>query len=230
MLAVGTLEPRKNLPRLVSAYAQLPRVLQDTHPLVVVGADGWQTGEIVTALDSLGERCIRLGHIPDQALSELYRRCAVFCYPSLGEGFGLPVLEAMAAGAAVVTSSLSSLPEVGGDAVEYVDHYSVQSIATGLQRVLSTPGRRPSLASWRSFGRGGSPGSRPRRECSRRSIPLWPHRYSGATLERFDHVGVVRLSAHRLSDAPFDISPTDRSDSRSTGKHWCADIRACGDP
>ena len=62
-----------------------------------------------------------LGHVSDAALAELYRRCAVFCYPSLGEGFGLPVLEAMAAGAAVVTSNMSSLPEVGGDAVEYVD-------------------------------------------------------------------------------------------------------------
>jgi glycosyltransferase involved in cell wall biosynthesis len=69
----------------------------------------------------------------------------VFCYPSLGEGFGLPVLEAMAAGAAVVTSSLSSLPEVGGDAVEYVDPYSAESIAKGLQRVLSSPRRRAEL-------------------------------------------------------------------------------------
>ena len=62
-----------------------------------------------------------LGHVSDAALAELYRRCAVFCYPSLGEGFGLPVLEAMAAGAAVLTSTVSSLPEVGGDAVDYVD-------------------------------------------------------------------------------------------------------------
>lgn len=145
VLAVGTLEPRKNLPRLVSAYRQLPRILQDAHPLVVVGAEGWQTGEIVAAFDSLGERCIRLGHVSDQALSELYRRCAVFCYPSLGEGFGLPVLEAMAAGAAVVTSNLSSLPEVGGDAVEYVEPHSVESIAAGLERVLSSSRRRAEL-------------------------------------------------------------------------------------
>ena len=145
VLAVGTLEPRKNLPRLVDAYAALPRELQAAHPLVVVGARGWRTGPTLAALRSLGERCLTLGHVSDGALAELYRRCAVFCYPSLGEGFGLPVLEAMAAGAAVVTSSVSSLPEVGGDAVEYVDPSSVESIMRGLERVLSSPRRRAEL-------------------------------------------------------------------------------------
>ena len=74
-------------------------------------------------------------HVSDAALGELYRRCAVFCYPSLGEGFGLPVLEAMSLGAAVVTSDISSLPEVGGDAVEYVDPFDVSSIAAALVRL-----------------------------------------------------------------------------------------------
>lgn len=145
VLAAGTLEPRKNLPRLVSAYTALARELQGAHPLVVVGARGWDTGETLTALRSLGERCELLGHVSDAALAELYRRCAVFCYPSLGEGFGLPVLEAMAAGAAVLTSRLSSLPEVGGDAVEYVDPMSVASITAGLERLLSSPERRSEL-------------------------------------------------------------------------------------
>ena len=77
-----------------------------------------------------------LGYVSDAALAELYRRCAVFCYPSLGEGFGLPVLEAMAAGAAVLTSNLSSLPEVGGEAVEYADPHDTASINAGLRRVL----------------------------------------------------------------------------------------------
>jgi glycosyltransferase involved in cell wall biosynthesis len=137
VLAVGTLEPRKNLPRLVDAYARLFPELQSKHPLVVVGAAGWETGETLAALGSLGERCTTLGHVPDAALAELYRRCAVFCYPSLGEGFGLPVLEAMAAGAAVLTSNVSSLPEVGGDAVAYVDPRSVEDIADKLQALLS---------------------------------------------------------------------------------------------
>ena len=145
VLAVGTLEPRKNLPRLVAAYAALPRDLQLAHPLVVVGAAGWQTGATLAALRSLGERCVMLGYVSDVALAELYRRCAVFCYPSLGEGFGLPVLEAMAVGAPVVTSNTSSLPEVGGDAVQYVDPRSVVSIAEGLESLLSSPARRAQL-------------------------------------------------------------------------------------
>jgi glycosyltransferase involved in cell wall biosynthesis len=145
VLAVGTLEPRKNLPRLVAAYSSLSEELKCAHPLVVVGALGWETGETLAALDSLGEHCTRLGRVSDHALAELYRRCAVFCYPSLGEGFGLPVLEAMAAGAPVVTSQISSLPEVGGDSVEYVDPYDVTSIADGLRRTLSDEARRADL-------------------------------------------------------------------------------------
>jgi glycosyltransferase involved in cell wall biosynthesis len=145
VLAVGTLEPRKNLPRLVAAYGELDERLTAGHPLVVVGPPGWEMGETLAALESLGDHCVRLGYVSDGMLAELYRRCAVFCYPSLGEGFGLPVLEAMAEGAAVVTSQISSLPEVGGDAVEYVDPASVASIAAGLQRVLGDPAHRAEL-------------------------------------------------------------------------------------
>jgi glycosyltransferase involved in cell wall biosynthesis len=161
VLAVGTLEPRKNLPRLVEAYAALPRPLQESHPLVVVGSAGWQTGPTLNALRSLGERCRPMGRVSDEALAELYRRCAVFCYPSLGEGFGLPVLEAMAAGAAVVTSNASSLPEVGGDAVEYVDPHEPRDIARALGELLDDADLRSRLGqraleraagfSWASF-------------------------------------------------------------------------------
>ena len=146
VLAVGTLEPRKNLPRLVDAYSRLPAELQDRHPLVVVGALGWETGETLDALHSLGERCTLLGYVTDAALAELYRRCAVFCYPSLGEGFGLPVLEAMAAGAAVLTSNVSSLPEVGGEAVAYADPSQVEDIAIQLRSLLDEEPRRAALA------------------------------------------------------------------------------------
>jgi glycosyltransferase involved in cell wall biosynthesis len=146
VLAVGTLEPRKNLPRLVEAYRTLDAAVQLRHPLVVVGALGWETGETLDALRSLGDRAAMLGFVSDAALAELYRRCAVFCYPSLGEGFGLPVLEAMAAGAPVVTSNLSSLPEVGGDAAEYIDPHDVASIAAGVRRVLEDAALRERLA------------------------------------------------------------------------------------
>jgi glycosyltransferase involved in cell wall biosynthesis len=145
VLAVGTLEPRKNLPRLVEAYRALDPELQSRHPLVVVGALGWEAGQTLTALRSLGERCTMLGFVSDAALAELYRRCAVFCYPSLGEGFGLPVLEAMAAGAPVVTSNISSLPEVGGSAAEYVDPRDVGCIAGALRRVLCDESLRAQL-------------------------------------------------------------------------------------
>lgn len=161
VLAVGTLEPRKNLPWLVAAYSALEDELQARHPLVVVGALGWETGPTLTALQSLGERCTMLGFVSDAALSELYRRCAVFCYPSLGEGYGLPVVEAMAAGAPVITSNVSSLPEVGGDAAEYVDPGEVASITAGLRRVLGDESHREQLSrralarasefSWESF-------------------------------------------------------------------------------
>jgi glycosyltransferase involved in cell wall biosynthesis len=146
VLAVGTLEPRKNLPRLVAAYAALPELLQRAHPLVVVGARGWQEGETLDALRSLGQRAHVLGHVSDGALAELYRRCTAFCYPSLGEGFGLPVLEAMSAGAPVITSNLSSLPEVSAGAALLVDPRDTSAISAGLTRVLEDPGLRRRMA------------------------------------------------------------------------------------
>jgi glycosyltransferase involved in cell wall biosynthesis len=146
VLAVGTLEPRKNLPGLVAAYRGLPAEMRSHHPLVVVGALGWETGETLDALRSLGDEARMLGHVPDAELAELFRRCAVFCYPSLGEGFGLPVLEAMSAGAAVLTAANTSLPEVGGDAVEYCDPTDVSSIEAGLRSLLESPERRAELS------------------------------------------------------------------------------------
>ena len=140
VLAVGTLEPRKNLPRLVAAYRRLPRTLQEVHPLVVTGRTGWRQGEAVRAIESLGERAILTGFVPDGQLAALYERCALFAYPSLGEGFGLPVLEAMAAGAPVLTSDRSSLPEVGGDAVAYCDPTDEAAVAAALACLLGDPG------------------------------------------------------------------------------------------
>jgi glycosyltransferase involved in cell wall biosynthesis len=146
VLAVGTLEPRKNLPRLVAAYERLPDALQAAHPLVVTGKLGWDAGETTAAIDALGARAIRTGFVPDAQLALLYRRCALFAYPSLGEGFGLPVLEAMAAGAPVLTSDRSSLPEVGGDAAAYCDPTDTASIARELEALLRDGARRGRMA------------------------------------------------------------------------------------
>jgi alpha-1,3-rhamnosyl/mannosyltransferase len=145
VLAVGTLEPRKNLPRLVEAYRRLPEDLQAAHPLVVTGRLGWDAGDTVTALRSLGDRVVQTGFVPDAQLAALYRRCALFAYPSLGEGFGLPVLEAMAAGAPVLTSDRSSLPEVGGDAAAYCDPTDTDGIARELEALLRDEGRRAAM-------------------------------------------------------------------------------------
>jgi alpha-1,3-rhamnosyl/mannosyltransferase len=138
VLCTGTLEPRKNLVRVLEAHAGLSRRV----PLALVGPRGWDFERI---LDDAGRRDdVRvLGQVSDTDLAALYQACSVFCYPSLYEGFGLPLLEAMAAGAACVTSSVSSLPEVGGDAAVYVDPTSVREIRDAIDRLLdSEEGRR----------------------------------------------------------------------------------------
>jgi glycosyltransferase involved in cell wall biosynthesis len=138
VLCVGTLEPRKNLVRVLDAFARL----RTHHLLVIVGPTGWEYDEIVARAAGLGDRVRLLGHVPDATLAALYRLCLVFCYPSLYEGFGLPLLEAMTSGAPAITSCVSSLPEVGGDAVRYVDPLSVEEIATALAELLASDEER----------------------------------------------------------------------------------------
>ena len=146
VLALGTLEPRKNLPRLIEAFAGLEPALRDAHELVLAGGAGWASGELDAALARHRALVRPLGYVPDADLPGLYREAAVFAYPSLFEGFGLPVLEAMSAGTAVLTSNASSLPEVGGDAVRYADPRDVASIRAGLDALLRDPAERDRLA------------------------------------------------------------------------------------
>jgi glycosyltransferase involved in cell wall biosynthesis len=146
VLMTGTLEPRKNVVRAVEAAAGLPEPLRERFELLLAGPRGWQTEQIDAAIARHGATVRELGLVPDEELPGLYAGAAVFLYPSLREGFGLPVLEAMAAGTAVVTSGLSSLPEVGGDAVRYVDPRDVASIRAGLEELLGDEGLRARLA------------------------------------------------------------------------------------
>ena len=136
VLTVATLEPRKNLAALVEAHALLGR---DDLRLAVVGAEGW--GE-QPALDRPG--IVRLGYVDDDELARLYRGAAVFAYPSRFEGFGLPVIEAMACGAPVVCSSHESMDEACGDAAVRADPEKPAAIAAAIEIALD---RRDELVS-----------------------------------------------------------------------------------
>jgi len=138
LLFVGTLEPRKNLIRLIRAYRQVaPDV---PHALVLAGGDGWHGAELEEELARAGPgRIVRTGRVEAADLDALYRRAAAFVYPSLYEGFGLPVLDAMSRGVPVVTSNTSSLAELAGDRAILVDPTDVAEIAEGLARVLTDP-------------------------------------------------------------------------------------------
>lgn len=117
-LFVGTLEPRKNLPMLLTAYAQLPKA--ERLPLILGGGIGWMAGEIFAGIErlQLGDSVKHVGFIPAADLPLWYNCAEAFLYPSVFEGFGLPVLEAMACGAPVITTTASSLPEVAGKAAK----------------------------------------------------------------------------------------------------------------
>ncbi len=147
ILFVGTREPRKNLRRLIEAFA----LLSDNDPgvkLVIVGASGWLTSDLAPLVQShgLSNRIVFMGYVPDDDLPHWYQAATVFCYPSLYEGFGLPVLEAMACGVPVVTSRTSSLPEVTGDAALLADPTDVRGLASALQSVLADDARRQAMS------------------------------------------------------------------------------------
>jgi len=147
VLYVGTIEPRKNLVRLVEAYARLHAAHDLEHALIFVGSRGWKDEAVFTAVEQLdlNGRVRFLGYVPVRDLVALYNLAALVAFPSLYEGFGLPVLEAMACGTPVLTSPNGSLSEVAGSAAEYVDPHDVESIAAGLRRVLHDRDRQEEL-------------------------------------------------------------------------------------
>ncbi len=145
VLFLGTLEPRKNLPRLIAAMREMNRDLSEPLPLVVVGASGWgpQGAELAAKAGDLDVRW--LGFVADDDLDAVYAAATVMAYPSEWEGFGLPVVEAMVQGTAVVTSRGTSTEEVAGGAAVLVDPSDVSDIARGLHEALN-PMRAAELA------------------------------------------------------------------------------------
>lgn len=135
ILFVGTIEPRKNLKNLLTAYSLLPTAIRNNYPLVIVGGKGWNNNiELAEIGKTPGVNW--LGYVSNQELGALYRNASVFAYPSLYEGFGLPVLEAQQFGVPVVTSNVSSLPEAAGEGALLIDPKNPKSISRALQRVL----------------------------------------------------------------------------------------------
>lgn len=145
VLYVGTIEPRKNLPRLIDAWSS---AAGSGGPLLAIaGRLGWKTEAVQQAVarSPHGNRVRFLGHVPPEDLPALMSAAEVFAYPSLYEGFGIPVAEAMACGTPVLTSNTSSLPEVAGDAAILVDPEDTIAIAAGLEKLLSSESLRSDL-------------------------------------------------------------------------------------
>jgi alpha-1,3-rhamnosyl/mannosyltransferase len=148
MLSVGTLEPRKNLAGLVAAYERLPATTRARFPLVIVGAKGWghaDTDRRIERLRRAGHARV-LGFVSDTTLHALYAGASGFAYLSWYEGFGLPPLEAMAAGAPVVTSTAEALVEVTGEAALHAAPGDIDAITGSLRRLLEDAGLRRTLS------------------------------------------------------------------------------------
>lgn len=148
VLFVGTLEPRKNLPRLFEAYSRLSTDLQQKACIAIVGGKGWggvNVQDLVRRF-KISSRVRVLGYVSDEQLSALYTHALFLAMPSLYEGFGLPLLEAMARGTPVLTSQIASMPEVAGKAGYLVDPYDVNSISNGLSLMIGDNALRAGLA------------------------------------------------------------------------------------
>jgi alpha-1,3-rhamnosyl/mannosyltransferase len=144
VLFVGAIEPRKNIDRLLDAWLRLAPEMREEFELVIAGPRGWAPDtERRLAAGVPGVR--RLGYVEEAALAPLTAGALVFAYPSLYEGFGFPVAQAMAAGVPVLTSNISALPEIAGEAADLIDPLSVNEITASLQRLLTSPSMREEL-------------------------------------------------------------------------------------
>ena len=145
VLHVGTIEPRKNIDRLLDAWAMMRPELRAEYELIVAGPAGWASGPTVARLQSAPESVRWLGYVAEKDLPSLTAGASVLAYPSLYEGFGLPLAEAMASGVACVTSNVSSMPEVAGEGARLVDPLSVSELSGALSGLLENPEERARL-------------------------------------------------------------------------------------
>jgi len=153
-LSVGTVEPRKNIPGLLAAWAALSATTREQYELVVAGPIGWADPTTVAKVRSMAEGVRYLGYVGEADMPAITAGATVLAYPSLYEGFGLPVAQAMAAGTAVLTSNVSSLPEIAGGSALLVDPRSTAEIRDGLECLLTSPALRERLgAAGRSHAR-----------------------------------------------------------------------------
>jgi glycosyltransferase involved in cell wall biosynthesis len=148
ILYVGTIEPRKNLSRLLRAHIRLRTKHGSRHRLVIAGGLGWLYQDVLHDIEEIAteHEVSILGRVSDEDLPALYSLADIFTFPSLYEGFGLPPLEAMACGIPVVCSNTSSLPEVVGDAGVLVSPYDVEGLSDALASLLDDPARRRDLS------------------------------------------------------------------------------------
>ena len=201
VLYVGNIKPHKNLERLIEAFHGLRRDHDDL-TLLIIGDQISKYPALRRAVHQhkLHKHVRFLGYLPDDTLAILYRLTSVFVFPSLYEGFGLPPLEAMACGTPVVTSNVSSLPEVTGDAAVLVDPYDVGAIESGMRRVLTDPAlaaemRRKGLLRAREFS--------------------W-ERSVAKTWEVYKEIGDRRTSIDRAGAAAVDVDDEDAHERSAT--------------
>jgi len=144
ILFVGTVEPRKNLLTLARAFERIPQI-----QLVIAGQKGWLSDDLMAFLNGsdIHDRVLFTGHLSDDDLRALYSSCRVFVYPSLYEGFGLPLLEAMSCGAPVVTSNVGSILETVGTAARLISPTNIDDLAQAITTLLNAPREREHLSS-----------------------------------------------------------------------------------